>query len=56
LPPKKTTPSGKRYVARVGLEDRAGKVRIEPGEEVIGLEVTPWMIEQRLVEEVSAGA
>jgi hypothetical protein len=56
LPPKKSTSSGKRYVARVGLEDRAGTVRIEPGEEVIGLEVTPWMVEQGLVDEVSPSA
>jgi hypothetical protein len=56
LPPKKSTPSGKRYIARVGLEDRAGEVRIEAGEAVVGLDIAPWMVEQGLVEEVTPDA
>lgn len=63
MPPKKKTDSPRpitrgdldrpRYIARVGITDRAGTVRFEPGEEVIGLEIPTWMVKQGLVEEIA---
>lgn len=55
MPPKKKVPppADPRYIAVVGITDTAGTVRIEPGEEVIGLEVPSWMVKQGLVEEIA---